>query len=138
MIVQPYLFFNGRCEEAIAFYRHAVGADSVNIMRYGDAPESPPPGMVPPGSENKVMHASFRIGATELMASDGHVSGTMQFEGFRLSLAVPDDEQAKRCFDALAEGGKVDMPVSKTFFSSSFGMLTDRFGVGWMVIAVPA
>jgi PhnB protein len=137
MHVQSYLFFNGRCEEAIEFYRAAVGADGVNLMRYQDAPEPPPPGMVPPGSGNKILHASFRIGDTEVMASDGEVSGKTRFEGFRLSISVDSDAKARRCFDALAAGGKVDMPLSKTFFSSSFGMLTDRFGVGWMVIVVP-
>jgi PhnB protein len=137
MHVQPYLFFNGRCEEAIEFYRGAVGADSVNLMRYQDAPEPPPPGMVPPGSGNKILHASFRIGDTEVMASDGEVSGKTRFEGFRLSISVDSDAEARHCFDALAAGGKVDMPLSKTFFSPSFGMLTDRFGVGWMVIVVP-
>ena len=137
MHVQSYLFFNGRCEEAIEFYRAAVGADGVNLMRYQDAPEPPPPGMVPPGSGNKILHASFRIGDTEVMASDGEVSGKTRFEGFRLSISVDSDAKARRCFDALAAGGKVDMPLAKTFFSSSFGMLTDRFGVGWMVIVVP-
>lgn len=137
MHVQPYLFFNGRCEEAIEFYRRALHAENVSIMRYKDSPDPPPPGMVPPGSENKVMHASFRIGATEVMASDGEVSGRTHFEGFRLSVAVESDAEARRCFDALAEGGKVDMPLGRTFFSSSFGMLSDRFGVGWMVIVFP-
>ena len=137
MHVQPYLFFNGRCEEAIGFYQHAVGATDVSIMRNREAPEPPPPGMLPPGSENKVLHASFRIGETEVMASDGDVSGKVHFDGFRLSLAVADEAEAKRRFDALAHGGKVDMPLGKTFFSPSFGMLTDRFGVGWMVIVFP-
>ena len=137
MHVQSYLFFNGRCEEAIGFYRHAVGATDVSIMRNREAPEPPPPGMLPPGSENKVLHASFRIGETEVMASDGDVSGKVHFDGFRLSLAVADEAEAKRRFDALAQGGKVDMPLGKTFFSPSFGMLTDRFGVGWMVIVFP-
>jgi len=138
MHVQPYLFFNGRCEEAIAFYQHAIGASSVNILRNKDAPEAPPPGTLPPGSENKVLHASFKVGATELMASDGHVTGKTHFEGFSLSIAVDSDAKAKRYFDALADGGKVGMPLTRTFFSSSFGMLTDRFGVGWMIMVAPA
>ena len=138
MHVQPYLFFNGRCEEAIAFYQHAIGATGVNILRNKDAPEAPPPGTLPPGSENKVLHASFKVGATELMASDGHVTGKTHFEGFSLSIAVDSDAKAKRYFDALADGGKVGMPLTRTFFSSSFGMLTDRFGVGWMIMVAPA
>jgi len=110
----------------------------VNILRNKDAPEAPPPGTLPPGSENKVLHASFKVGATELMASDGHVTGKTHFEGFSLSIAVDSDAKAKRYFDALADGGKVGMPLTRTFFSSSFGMLTDRFGVGWMIMVAPA
>ena len=89
--------------------------------------------MVPPGAENKVMHASFRIGDTTLMASDGHCQGQPNFQGFSLSLTVPDDAEATRCFAALADGGEVRMPLAKTFFSTQFGMVADRFGVGWMV-----
>ncbi|MEO8487560.1 MAG: VOC family protein [Betaproteobacteria bacterium] len=134
MQVQPYLFFNGKAEEAIAFYQRALGADHVNIMRYKDSPEPPPPGMVPPGSGNKVMHASFRVGATEILASDGNITGKTHFDGFSLAISADDDAHAKRYFDALADGGQVTMPLGKTFFSSSFGMLSDRFGVHWMVM----
>lgn len=137
MQVQSYLFFNGRCEEAIEFYRAALGAQVEMLMRYNESPEPPPPGRLPPGSEGKVMHASFRIGDTVVMASDGDCSGSREFRGFALTISVPDATSADRAFNALADGGKVQMPLGKTFFSPRFGMVTDRFGVGWMVI-VPA
>jgi PhnB protein len=133
MEVQPYLFFNGRCEEAIEFYRRALGAQVDTMMRNKESPEPAPPGMLPPGSENKVMHASFRIGETTVMASDGRCSGTPNFQGFSLSLSPPDAATAGRLFNALADGGQVQMPLNKTFWSPCFGMVTDRFGVGWMV-----
>ena len=134
MQVQTYLFFDGRAEEAIEFYRSTLGAEVTMLMRYKESPEPPPPGMVPPGSENKVMHASFRIGDTTVMASDGNCGGKPSFQGFSLSVEVPDEAAAERVFTALGKGGKVQMPLAKTFFSPRFGMLTDRFGVGWMVI----
>ncbi|HYD94172.1 MAG TPA: VOC family protein [Noviherbaspirillum sp.] len=134
MQVQPYLFFNGRCEEALGFYREALGAEVTMLMRYKDSPEPPPPGMVPPGSENKVMHAAFRVGDTLLMASDGNCAGTPDFQGFSLSVSAPDEAAAQRMFATLSEGGQVRMPLGKTFFSPCFGMAADRFGVGWMVI----
>jgi PhnB protein len=137
MLVQPYLFFDGRCEEAVNFYRSALGAEVTTVMRYKDCPDAPPPGMVPPGSEGKVMHAAFRIGETTVMASDGRCQGQPSFQGFSLSITVPNDAEADRTFGALADGGKVSMPLGKTFFSPRFGMVTDRFGVGWMVIVVP-
>ncbi|HEY2389158.1 MAG TPA: VOC family protein [Candidatus Binatia bacterium] len=133
MAIQPYLFFEGRCEEAIEFYRRALGAKVEMMMRYKDGPEPPPPGMLPPGSESKVMHASFQIGDTTVLASDGRCSGTPRFEGFSLSLTVADEAQAERCFNALADGGEVRAPLTKTFFSPRFGMVADRFGVGWMI-----
>src|SRR5919106_1623823 len=133
MQVQPYLFFNGRCEEAVEFYRGALGAKVEMLMRYKDSPDPPPPGMVPPGSENKVMHASLRIGDTTVMASDGNCSGQPRFQGFSLSISVADCAEAERRFKALADGGQVQMPLTKTFWSPCFGMLVDRFGVGWMV-----
>lgn len=135
MQVQPYLFFDGRCEEAVEFYRKALGAEVIALMRYKDSPEPPQPGMVPPGSENKVMHASMRIGETTVMASDGHCQGQPNFQGFSLSLDVPDDAKAEQLFAALADDGQVQMPLTKTFFASRFGMVTDRFGVSWMIIA---
>jgi PhnB protein len=137
MKVEPYLFFEGRCEEAIEFYRRALGAEVTMLMRYKDSPDPPPPGMIPPGSENKIMHASIRVGETTVMASDGRCSGQANPQGFSLSITVPDNATADRLFGGLADGGQVRMPLGKTFFSPCFGMVADRFGVGWMVI-VPA
>lgn len=131
-VIQPYLFFGGRCEEALAFYRTALGAQVDLLMHYKDSPEPQPPGMIPPGWESKVMHATFHIGGTTLMASDGCGEGS-KFDGFSLSLATPTEAEAKRTFAALAEGGQVRMPLAKTFWSPCFGMLTDRYGIGWMV-----
>jgi PhnB protein len=131
-IVQPYLFFGGRCDEALEFYRTTLGAQVDFLMRYQESPEPLPPGRIPPGFENKVMHATFRIGGTTLMASDGCEEG-QSFTGFSLSLAVPTEAEANRVFAALAAGGQVKMPQTKTFWSPCFGMLTDRFGIGWMV-----
>ena len=133
MRVETYLFFNGRCEEAIEFYKKILGAEVTMLVRFKDSPEPPQPGMVPSGSENKIMHASFRIGDTTLMASDGHCTGQTNFQGFSESLTVANEAEADRKFAALAEGGQVQMPLTKTFWSPRFGMVTDRFGVGWMV-----
>jgi PhnB protein len=138
MKVQPYLFFDGRCEEAIEFYKKVLGAEVLILMRFGDNPEPPPPGMIPPGSENKVMHASLRVGETEFMASDGRCMGRPMFQGVSLSPSVPSEAEADRLFGALGEGGQVQMPIGKTFFSPRFGMVADRFGVSWMVVAAPA
>jgi PhnB protein len=136
MQIQPYLFFDGRCEEAIEFYRKTLGAEVSMLMRVKDSPEPPQPGMYPPGCENKVMHAAFRIGETTLMASDGRCSGKPVFQGFSLSLTVPDEAEAERLFAALGNGGQVQMPLAKTFFSPRFGMVADRFGVSWMIIVM--
>lgn len=130
--IQPYLFFGGRCEEALELYRTAIGAEVVFKMLHRESPEPPPPGMLAPGFENKVMHCTFRVGSTTLMASDG-CEATEGFKGFSLSIGVPTEAEARRTFDALAAGGQVTMPLTKTFWSPCFGMLTDRFGVGWMV-----
>jgi PhnB protein len=135
--VQPYLFFDGRCEEALEFYKKAVGAEVEMMMRFCDSPEPAKPGMCTPGSENKIMHSCFRIGNTQVMASDGRALGKPVFQGFALSLSATDEADADRLFNALANGGQVQMPLVKTFFSPRFGMVADRFGVGWMVIAVP-
>ena len=132
-IVQPYLFFNGSCEQAVDFYRKALGAEVEMSMRYKESPEPPPPGMLPPGFENKIMHTSFRIGQTTVMASDGSSTEKSNFGGFSLSLAVQSEAEADRAFAALADGGKVKMPLAKTFWSPRFGMVEDRFGIGWMV-----
>jgi PhnB protein len=137
MQVQPYLFFDGRCEEAVEFYKKALGAKVEMLMRFKDSPEPPQPGMHPPGSENKVMHATLRIGETTVMASDGHCQGKPTFQGFSLSVTAANDAEAERLFGALGERGQVQMPLTKTFFSSRFGMLADRFGVSWMVIVAP-
>lgn len=134
MQIQPYLFFDGRCEEAIEFYRQALGAEVTMLMRFKDSPEPSQPGMMPPGCEEKVMHASLRIGDATVLASDGRCLGQPSFQGFALSITAPDDAQAERLFAALGEGGQVQMPMSKTFFSSHFGMVADRFGVAWMVV----
>ena len=133
MPIEPYLFFEGRCEEAIEFYRKALGAKVEMMMRYKDSPEPPPPGMVPPGSENKVMHASLRIGDATVMASDGNCSGKPKFDGIMLSITAKNVAEVDRYFNALAEGGQVQMPLAKTFWSPRFGMVADRFGVGWMI-----
>lgn len=137
-IVQAYLFFNGRCEEAVEFYRKALGAEVEMMMRFKESPEPAPPGMVPPGFENKIMHCSFRVGQTTVMASDGCSADKVSFEGFSLSVTVPNEADADRVFNALAEGGKVQMPLTKTFWSPRFGMLEDRFGIGWMVSVMGA
>jgi PhnB protein len=136
--LQPYLFFDGRCEEALEFYGKAVGATVEFLMRVKDSPEPPQPGMYPPGSENKVLHATIRIGDSAVLASDGHCLGKPSFEGFALSFTVPDETAADRVFTALSEGGQVQMPLAKTFFSPRFGMLADRFGVSWMVYVATA
>jgi PhnB protein len=132
--VENYLFFNGRCEEAIEFYRKALGAEVLMMMRFKDSPEKPQPGMCPPGSENKIMHASLKIGETTLMVSDGRCDGKPNFQGFALSVLAANEADAKQLFAALGDGGQVHVPLAKTFFSPSFGMLNDRFGVGWMVL----
>jgi len=133
MSIEPYLFFQGRCEEAIEFYKKALGAQVQMVMRFKDSPEPPPPGMMPPGSENKVMHASFTVEGTTVMVSDGEVSGKPKFQGFSLAMNVKSAADTDRYFNALAEGGTVQMPLGKTFWSPRFGMVTDRFGVQWMI-----
>jgi PhnB protein len=134
MQVQPYLFLGGRCEEAIEFYKKTLGAKVEMMMRFKEAPEPHPPGMIPPGSENKILHSAFKIGDTTVMASDGRVQGKPKFEGFSLSITAKNDAEAEKLFAALGDGGQVQMPMAKTFFSSRFGMVADRFGVGWMVV----
>jgi PhnB protein len=131
MHVQPYLNFEGRCEEALEFYRGALGVEVTRLLRFKDSPDQR---MLTPGTEDKVMHASFRVGKTDVMASDGRCQGKAGFQGVSLSLAVADDAEAEKRFSALADGGQVHMPLTRTFFSSRFGMVADRFGVSWMVI----
>jgi len=139
MQVQPYLAFEGRTEEALAFYRKAVGAEVTMLMRFKDSPEPPDPGMCGGGTvaADKIMHSSFRIGETTVMASDGQCQGQPNFQGFSLTLTAANDGEAERLFTALGEGGQVQVPLTKTFFSSRFGMLADRFGVSWIVVVAP-
>jgi PhnB protein len=137
MQLEPYLFFDGRCEEAIEFYRTKLGAEVTMLMRYKDTPEPHQPGMIPPGAENKVMHASLRIGNAAVLASDGRSQGRPSFQGFALSVTASDEAEAERLFAALGDGGQVQMPMAKTFFSPRFGMVADRFGVSWMVYVAP-
>lgn len=134
MQVQPYLFFDGRCEEALEFYRRALGAEVTALMRSKDSPD---PAMALPGGEDKIIHAMLRVGETTLLASDGRCQGRPSFEGFALSITAPSEAEAKRLFSALSDGGQVQMPLTKTFFSPSFGMVADRFGVSWMLYVVP-
>lgn len=134
MNIQPYLLFDGRCEEAMIFYREALGAEVLMLMRYGDGPE---PAICPDGSTpppDKVMHATLQIGESQILLSDGFATGRPEFKGMSLTLSVDDDAQARQRFDALAVDGQVRMPLASTFFASSFGMLTDRFGLEWKVI----
>jgi PhnB protein len=134
MQVQPYLNFNGRCQEAIDFYKRALGAEVQMVMHFKDCPE-PQQGMITPENKDKVMHAALKIGDTCVFASDGRCTGKTNFAGVSLSLSAQNEAEANRLFGALADGGQVQMPLAKTFFSPSFGMLADRFGVNWMVIA---
>ena len=131
MQVQSYLFFDGRCEEAIEFYKTALGAKVEMLMRYKESPDQ---SHAPAGAGEKVMHSSIRIGDSVIMASDGNAKGKPHFEGFSLSLSAKDDAEAERLFAALGEGGQVQVPLNKTFFASRFGMVADRFGVSWMVL----
>jgi PhnB protein len=135
MPIQPYLFFEGRTQEALEFYRKTLGAQVLMMMQYKDSPDTPkgPDGTRPPGE--KIMHACVQIGDSQLMASDGFCSGKPNFQGFSLSFPAQDESDAQRRFDALADGGKVQMPLGETFFAKAFGMVSDKFGVSWMVIA---
>jgi PhnB protein len=137
MAVQPYLFFDGRCEEALKFYQGAVGAEVQGMMRVKEAPQSHGPIGLPEGSGDKILHVAFKVGDAVLMASDGRCGGKPNFQGFGLALALPDAAAVDRAFNALSAGGSVEMPLAKTFFSARFGMLVDRFGVRWMVNMAP-
>jgi PhnB protein len=134
MPIQPYLFFDGRCDEAMAFYREALGAEVTMLMRFK---ESPDPASCAPGMGEKVMHLSFRVGDTTILASDGRCEGKPSFQGFALAVTVPDVARAEQAFAALADGGQVQMPMTQTFFSPRFGMVADRFGVSWMILTAP-
>jgi len=137
MLVQPYLTFNGRCEEAIEFYKKVLGAEVLMLRRFKENPDKPGPGIVPPGLDEKIMHSCLRIGETSIMASDGMCQSQAAFQGFSLTLTVDGDAKAERLFGALADGGQVQMPLAKTFFSSRFGMVADRFGVPWAIVVMP-
>ncbi len=137
MRVEPYVNFDGRCEEAIEFYKRAVGAKVEMLMRYNESPDPHPPGTIPPGTENKVMHAKLLIGDSAVMVSDGRCTGQPKFHGITLSISASTEAEVQRLFNALAEGGKIYMPLAKTFFSPSFGMVNDKFGVAWMVLVMP-
>jgi len=138
MQVHAYLNFDGRCAEALEFYKKALGAEVEMVMKYKDCPVPMDPKMTPPGSENKVMHASFKIGESTLMASDSHCMGKPEFKGISLSLPAPDEATANKLFKALSDGGKVQMPLTKTFFSPAFGIVNDRFGINWLVLVEQA
>ena len=135
--VQPYLFFDGKCEEALEFYKSALGAKVDMLMRFKESPDPVPPGMCGPNSDDKVMHSAFRVGETLIMASDGMAGGKPEFKGFSLSVNARDAADADRIFAALGKGGQVQMPLNKTFFADRFGMVADRFGVSWMVYVAP-
>jgi len=134
MHIQPYLQFDGRCEEALAFYKTALGAEVEALLRFKDAPDQ---SMISPGNADKVMHSCFRVGDARIMASDGYCKGQPTFHGFSLSITTPDKAEADRLFALLGDGGTVQVPLTKTFFSPGFGMVADRFGVSWMVVATP-
>ena len=131
MQVQPYLFFDGRCDQALEFYKTAIGADVKMLMRWKDSPD---PSMCTPGNADKVMHAQFEVGETTIMTSDGRNGGAPKFEGFALTIAAKTEAEADKLFGALSYGGQVTMPMAKTFFSPRFGMLADKFGVNWMIL----
>lgn len=137
MLVQPYLFFEGRCEEALAFYRDKLGAETLMLMRRRESPEPPTTGMSQPGLDDKIMHAAFKIGDTTLMASDGNCTGTPEFKGVALSISTASADEARQRFEALSDGGQPFMPLQQTFFSPAFGMVKDRFGLNWMVMCSP-
>jgi len=137
MQVQPYLFFDGRCEEALEFYKKAIGIEVTALMRYKDNPNPEECAKMPQETLDKVMHSNFHIGETQVMASDGHCNGKPSFQGFSLTITVADEAEADRLFGALGDGGEVQMPLAKTFFSSRFGMVGDRFGVSWMIYVAP-
>jgi PhnB protein len=133
-ILEPYLFFDGRCEEAIEFYRRVLGAEVIMLMRFKDGPQPQQAGSCPPNNGDKIMHASIRVGDATLLVSDGQCQGHPKFQGFSVSLRVPDEATAERLFAGLAEGGQIQMPLERTFFSPRFGMVADRFGVSWMIL----
>ena len=138
MQTQIYLFFDGRLDEALTFYKKTLGVEVEMLMRFKENPDAAKhPDACPPGSEEKIMHSCFKLGDQRVMASDGYAKGNPEFKGFCLSLSVKTEGEADRLFAALGDGGKVEMPLGKTFFSPKFGMVQDKFGVGWMVLVSP-
>jgi PhnB protein len=135
--ITPYLFYSGKCEEALSYYQKSLGAKIEMVMRFNESPNPTPPGALQEGFENKIMHATFTIAGATIMASDGD-SDKPKFDGFRLALTVPTDAEAHRLFDGLAAGGQVQVTLRQTFFSSCYGMVTDKFGVGWIVMVTQA
>lgn len=135
MAIEPYLFFNGRCEEALRFYEHAFEAKIETVARFRQSPAPPPEELLPEGWLDKVMHASFLIGDARVMISDGNTDEPAQFRGFALNVNFASEDEARRAFERLSDGGRVDMPIGPTFYAACFGMVTDRFGVQWMVMA---
>lgn len=135
-MIEPYLFFGGRCQEAVEFYESALGAKRVMLMRFDEAPDQPPEGMIAPGWGKKVMHSAILIGGSMVMMSDGWGPDSGKFDGFRLSIGTDSEAETKQFFDALADGGSIEMPLGKTFWSPCYGMCTDKFGVGWMVSVI--
>lgn len=133
--IAPYIFFEGRCDEAAAFYAEALGAKVTARFTYGDSPDK---ASIEPGTEGKVMHMNIQIGDTQIMASDGRNSGKPDFRGLSLTITTPSEDEAKRIFAALSEKGDVQMPMTPTFFSPAFGMVADKFGLSWMVIVEKA
>lgn len=138
MQVQTYLFFEGRCEEALEFYRDALGAEIGMVMRFRENPDDPDHTMFPPGAGDMIMHASLKIGETTVLASDGRCRGSPTFGGMSLTIVVPNESEAERLYQALAATGQIRMPLRRTFFSPAFGMVADRFGVGWMIYVADA
>jgi len=136
MPIQAYVNYNGRCDEAIAFYKQALGAEVEMVMRFRESPDPCPEGMLPADWNDKVMHSSMRIGDSVLMASDGMSSTPPKYDGITLSLQAKTTDEADRLFNALAQGGEVVMPIGPTFWSPKFGMVKDRFGVPWMINTV--
>jgi len=138
MNLQPYVFFNGRCEEALNFYTEKLGAQVTFKMLFKDAPPPDPNNPSRPELADKIMHANVQLGSSTWMASDGNCDPAAgPFNGFSLSLTIEDIAAAEKCFNALAEGGQVVMPFGQTFWSKGFGMVVDRFGLMWMITLPP-